>query len=48
MSSYRPDQIDEANLAYYYEAVNDARGVYYQLKREAPQDFPASFWASQR
>jgi hypothetical protein len=46
--SYRPDQINDANLAYHYNIiVNDARGIYYQLKSGA-QGFPLGFWAQQR
>jgi hypothetical protein len=48
MSSYTPNQLDDANLAYHYKIiVNDSRGVYYQLSTGA-QGFPAGFWASER
>jgi hypothetical protein len=46
--SYTPSQIDDANLNYHYKIiVNDARGIYYQLKSGA-QGFPQGFWGSER
>jgi hypothetical protein len=46
---YRPDQIDDANLAYHYKIIVDnASGrIYYQLKSGA-EGFPQKFWASER
>ncbi|KAH7412156.1 hypothetical protein DE146DRAFT_628146 [Phaeosphaeria sp. MPI-PUGE-AT-0046c] len=47
MPQYLPNQIDDANLAYYYTAQETSDGLYYRLTRSNNQ-FPSGFYASQR
>jgi hypothetical protein len=47
MSQYRPSQIDNANLAYYYTAEQTPNGTYYRLN-QSKAEFPSGFYASER
>jgi hypothetical protein len=47
MPQYLPNQIDDANLAYYYTAQQTSHGIYYRLNGSNDQ-FPPGFYASQR
>ncbi|KIV98463.1 uncharacterized protein PV09_09729 [Verruconis gallopava] len=45
---YSPQQIDDANLAYWYDEQQHAGRIYYRLKNNGPVDFPQTFWADER
>lgn len=47
MTNYKPGQIDDANLAYYYTAQTTEHGIYYRLKTPK-EGFPSGFYASER
>lgn len=47
MPQYLPNQIDDANLAYYYTEQQTSHGIYYRLNGSNDQ-FPPGFYASQR
>lgn len=47
---YLPAQIDDANLAYYYDLLPSTAGNYYQLKQGvvANPHLPLRFWVAER